>query len=176
MKRLIMIILLALLALVMVLMVFIPRNSQPQSKPAQKPQEQHLYVTWDVMEFDKCVSAWLITRFIDANAQFMFVPQETDVVAGIPFDVPGALWSRKHQKCTSDCVLESLDINDIAVKKIVEIAHRTELNFWQLDSFEGTRKHFEDVRAIMDQYPKSVECFKNTNVYFDNLYEKLKEK
>jgi hypothetical protein len=133
-------------------------------------------VTWDTMEFDKCVSAWLIVRFIDANAQFAFVPQGTEVVTGMPFDIPGAEWSRKHRKCTSQCILESINNPDPAIGKIVSIASETELNFWQLDRWPEAKECFYEVKAITDAAANPADCFEKTRPYFDRLYNEFKEK
>lgn len=133
MKSLIRIALVIIVLLVTATAVFFIRGKKSKPGPVQPLSTEHLYVTWDTMEFDKCVSAWLIIRFIDANAQFTFVPQGTEVATGIPFDIPGAAWSRKHRQCTSQCILESINKRDPAIERIVSIASQTELNFWQLE-------------------------------------------
>lgn len=146
---------------------------QPQGKTGSA---EHIYVSWDTIEFDKCVAAWLIVRFIDEDAQFRFVPKNTQIVEGIPFDIPGVDWSRKHRKCTSQCVLESIDNPDPAVRRIVSIASRTELNFWQLDRWPEAQKCFYEVKEIMDQTPDPAECIEKTRLYFDMLYSNFKGK
>ncbi|MCK5472899.1 MAG: chromate resistance protein, partial [Planctomycetes bacterium] len=113
-------------------------NIEPQKKIAL--DDTHIYITWDTMEFDKCVAAWLIVRFIDKDAQFKFIPVGSEPVDGIPFDIPGAAWSRKHRKCTSQCILESIDDTDIAVEAIVSMAGKVELNFWQLYRWPKAQK------------------------------------
>jgi len=145
---------------------------QPQSwsEPAK-----HIYASWDTMEFDKCVAAWLITRFIDGDAEFVFYPQGTEISQGVLFDVPGADWSRKHRKCTSQCILETIDNPDPAMKKIVSIAAKTELNFWQLDRWPQAQKCFYDVKEITDETADLVECFKKTRLYFDKLYDDFRK-
>ena len=150
----------------------LPSKSQ---KPAGDniPDLQHIYASWDTMEFDKCVSSWLITRFIDRDAKFVFYPQGTDIKEGVVFDVPGADWSRKHMKCTSDCILESMDVNDIKIKQIVAMAHQVEINFWQLDRWPDTQKCFYEVKEIMDSASSPIECFQKTQLYFDKLYQQL---
>lgn len=172
MKKTIVIVLVLLLALVAVLVV---RNEQPSSLTLQSESAEHIYATWDIMEFDKCVAAWLIIRFIDKDAEFVFYPQGAEIKEGIVFDVPGAAWSRKHRKCTSDCILESIDINDSAVEKIVSFAHQTELNFWQLEQFPEARECFDEVREITDKADNLSECFESTRPYFDNLYNNLRK-
>jgi hypothetical protein len=123
------------------------------------------------MEFDKCVSVWLITRFIDPNARFEFISQGTEINSGIAFDIPGAEWSRKHRKCTSMCIAESIGLEDLVAKQIVDMAGKVELNFWQLESWP--RACFGQVKEIMDNNPELNKCYEKTNLYFDALYEKI---
>lgn len=160
------------LALLVVLAV---RYNQPPSAEttAESPEVQHVYATWDTMELDKCVAAWLIIRFIDKDARFVLHPQGTEIREGIVFDIPGATWSRKHRKCTSDCILESIDVNDPAVEKIVVIAHHTELNYWQLDQLPEARKCFDEIQEIFDTTPDRLQCLRRTIVYFDEMYDGL---
>jgi hypothetical protein len=177
MKWLIRIALVIAVLLVTATAVFLMRRGGTlKSELGQPPATEHLYVTWDTMEFDKCVSAWLIVRFIDANAQFTFVPQGTEVVKGIPFDIPGAEWSRKNRKCTSQCILESINKPDDAIRKIVSIASETELNFWQLDRWPDAQKCFYEVKEITDTATGPAECFEKTRPYFDRLYDEFKKK
>jgi len=147
-------------------------STQPESKIESA---DHTYASWDTMEFDKCVAAWMIIRFIDKDARFVFYPQGCEINREIPFDVPGADWSRKHRKCTSQCILELIDKPDQAIKKIVSIAGKTELNFWQLDRWPEAHKYFYEVKAIMDQNPDPVQCFEKTFSYFDELYSSFKK-
>jgi len=158
--------------LVIGLMLKGPADSVSQQN--QTTPIQHLYVSWDTMEFDKCVSAWLIVRFIDKDAKFVFYPQGTEITEGTVFDVPGAQWSRKHRKCTSQCILEEIDVNDPAVRQIIDIAGKVELNFWQLDRWPLAQKCFYEVKEITDQTSDPLECFKKSRPYFDKLYKNFK--
>lgn len=167
--------LLIILIIVALLAAVLVRDSRTLPEQKQPPSAEHIYVSWDTMEFDKCVAAWLIVRFIDKDAEFQFVPKDTQIIEGIPFDIPGADWSRKHRKCTSQCILESIDQPDPAIEEIVSIASRTELNFWQLDRWPLAQKCFYEVKEITDQTKDLGECFKKTSLYFDKLYKKLKK-
>ena len=173
MKKAILIVPVLLLTL---LAVFVLKNKQSFPAKAQKTTlAEHIYATWDTMEFDKCVAAWLIVRFVDKDAKFVFHPQGKGIKQGIVFDVPGAAWSRKHKKCTSDCILESITINDPSVRKIVEMAHHTELNFWQLERWPKATNCFYDVKKIMDETIDPLECFEKTRLYFDRLIVDLEK-
>ncbi len=104
----------------------------------------------------------------------MLYPQNTEITEGLVFDVPGAEWSRQHRKCTSDCILETLEIDDPIVEQIVNIAHNVELNFWQLDRFPQAQKSFDEVLKITESTPDRLECLEKTRLYFDRLYKELK--
>lgn len=138
------------------------RSMQPQN---QAWSVEHIYASWDTMEFDKCVAAWLIVRFIDKNAEFVFYPQGTEISQGILFDVPGANWSRKHRKCTSQCILESIDKPDRAIEKIVSIASKVELNFWQLDRWPEAQECFYRVKKMTEETSDPLQCFENSSLF-----------
>lgn len=135
----------------------------------------HLYASWDTMEYDKCVAIWLIKRFVDTEAEFVFHPGGTEIQEGIVFDVPGADWSRQHRKCTSDCILETLTMDDPAALKMVKMAHDVELNFWQLDSFPEAQKSFQEVMTMLEKEMTHKERIDEILKYFDQMYLSLKE-
>jgi len=179
MKAVIFVLLILLLVLLTVFAVqYIKQpTTDSESSPinAEPTVVEHAYATWDTMEVDKCVAAWLIVRFIDKDAKFVLYPQGTEIKEGIVFDNPGAAWSRKHRMCTSDCILQSIDVNDVIVEKIVEIAHHTELNYWQLDQFPLARKCFNEIQQIFEEITNRLECLEKAIEYFDVLYEQLRQ-
>jgi len=168
--------LIALISAVLLLTVFIINKPAKLAQPQKEAESvDHIYASWNTMEFDKCVAAWLIVRFIDKNARFVFYPPETEIRQGVLFDVPGADWSRKHRKCTSQCILESIDKPDLAIEKIVSFASKVELNFWQLEYWPEAQECFYSVKEIMDKTPNLGECFEKTALYFDRLYNDFKK-
>lgn len=175
MKQMRYILIALLLIAFLVVAVLVQQSPSSRQSISQAKSLEHIYASWDTMEFDKCVAAWLIIRFIDTNARFVFYSQGSEINQGIPFDVPGAAWSRKHLKCTSQCILASLDTPDPAIKKIVSIASKTELNFWQLDRWPEAQKYFYELKAIIDQNSEPQECFQETFSYLDKLYSDFKK-
>lgn len=163
------------IVLMLLLVVLAVKHHQSSGEDAKPSPVEHTYATWDTMEVDKCIAAWLIVRFIDKDAKFVFYPQGSDIKEGIVFDNPGAAWSRKHRMCTSDCILQLLDVNDVIVEKIVEIAHHTELNYWQLDQFPLARKCFEEIQHIFESNKNRLECLDKAIEYFDVLYDQLRQ-
>lgn len=164
-----------ILLLLVILIVFFINKNEKENSTDDSLASNHLYVTWDTMEYDKCVTIWLIKRFYDKEAQFVFCPANTEITEGIVFDVPGAKWSRQHRKCTSDCILEELETKDPVVAKIVEMAHNVELNFWQLDAFPDAQKSFQEVMAISDGWKEKEQFIKEIIRYFDQIYFSMKK-
>src|SRR3990172_8436895 len=62
----------------------------PEIIQAQTVTAIHTYVTWWGTEVDKLASLWLIKRFVDPRAQFIFLPKGTLPAkdAGTPIDLP----------------------------------------------------------------------------------------
>ena len=61
---------------------------------------------------DRIACPWLIRRFVDPNAVFLFVAApEFEGVAerfgGAPFDLDGVFWSYRGDRCTFDLTLQS---------------------------------------------------------------------
>ena len=66
---------------------------------------------------------WLIRRFIDPNAVFLFVaPSEVAAVArrfnATPFDVAEAFWGDRGEKCTFDVMVEELGLDSDALARL----------------------------------------------------------
>jgi hypothetical protein len=125
------------------------------------------------MEFHKCLSAWLIVRFVDTGARFVFYPQGIQIKAGTVIDVSRVDWNWKHMRCTSDCVWKSLNAQDSFAEEIVEITQNVELDRWQLEQFPQDRKFFQDISEIVDSTLYYTECLCKFVVYFDELYKEL---
>jgi hypothetical protein len=69
---------------------------------------------------------WLIRRFVDSKAEFMFVPvekiEETVKTQGaIPFDAPGVELGHKGDKCSFDAIIEKYHLEDVALQELAKI-------------------------------------------------------
>jgi len=79
--------------------------------PAACPGGASVWVTRHRPKIDRMACPWLIRRFVDARAQFLFVPPvEVLAVAekfdATPFDVEEVFWSHRGDSCTFDTMLE----------------------------------------------------------------------
>jgi rhodanese-related sulfurtransferase len=83
--------------------------------PPLDKQGRTVWVTRARPKVDRIACPWLIRRFIDPNAVFLFVaPSEVDAVAerfaATPFDVEGVLWSHRGEACTFDVMIEEFGL------------------------------------------------------------------
>lgn len=78
---------------------------------------------------DRMGSAWLIRRFIDANAQFAFVVDRESLPGAdaIPFDMFGVEFSHQGEGCTFETLCTVFGITDPAVARIAQIVHDLDL-------------------------------------------------
>jgi len=78
-------------------------------------------------EIDRVGSAWLIRRFIDPRAKFVFaatVPSNREI---IPFDMVDVEFSHHGDCCTFETLIRRFGIEDKAVRKIGEMIHDADL-------------------------------------------------
>lgn len=89
--------------------------------PPRDAQGRTVWVTRARPKVDRIACPWLIRRFVDPNAVFLFVaPNEVAGVAerfcAIPFDVEGdgILWSHNGERCTFDVMVEGFGLSELA--------------------------------------------------------------
>jgi hypothetical protein len=84
------------------------------------------WVTRQYVHVDRTACPWLIKRFIDPEAEFIFVPVEkveetVNKEKATPFDVAGVELGHHGDKCSFDAVVEKYKIKDPAVLELAKI-------------------------------------------------------
>jgi hypothetical protein len=84
------------------------------------------WVTREYVHVDRTACPWLIKRFIDSNAEFIFVPVEkiqevADREKAIPYDAPGVELGHHGDKCSFDSIVEKYNINDPVILALAGI-------------------------------------------------------
>ena len=87
------------------------------------------WVTWEQVAVDRMACAWLIRRFIDADAEFLFVPPGSQPLpAGAePFDIPGVRLSHHRGHCTFHTMLQEYDLKDAVLHRIARIVDEADV-------------------------------------------------
>jgi hypothetical protein len=86
------------------------------------------WVTRSHVHVDRVACPWLILRFVDSEAEFIFVPasriQEVAEQEGaIPFDAPGVELGHRDGKCSFETIIEKYGLKDKALLKLAHIVH-----------------------------------------------------
>ena len=80
------------------------------------------WVTWQNIGVDRMACAWLIRRFIDPKAQFMFIAAEDALPKGAePFDIPGVRLSHHKGHCSFHAFLREYKLTDPILTRIARI-------------------------------------------------------
>ncbi len=92
-----------------------------------------LWVTRHRPKIDRIACPWLIRRFVDPAARFMFVaPSEVENVAArfaaTPFDVEGVFWSHRGDQCTFDTMLEEFKLTIPALHTLATVVRGADTN------------------------------------------------
>ena len=122
---------------------------------------------------DRFSSAWLIRRFIDRNAAFVFAGAPNRYPDAVPFDMYHA-GGFKHEGdlCTFEVLQDRFGIRDLAVRRIAEIVHDIDL---KEDRY--TSPHVSTVGLLVDglraSIPEDAKLLEQGIVLFEALYQSL---
>jgi hypothetical protein len=91
------------------------------------------WVTRSHIHMDRAACPWLITRFINSQAEFLFVPSACveEVVKrenAIPFDVPGVELGHGQGTCSFDAFLHKYALKDKALLRLAKIVNAADLH------------------------------------------------
>jgi hypothetical protein len=100
--------------------------------------KSRVWVTRPRPGVDRCASAWLIRRFIDPKARFVFAPEDQVPKKAVPFDMfhnPG--FGHRGDDCTFETLRKDFRVRDGKVKTIAEIIHDADLSDEKFGRNEG---------------------------------------
>ena len=105
------------------------RNGKSKSSPplAAKRFVGKTWLTRPRPEIDRVGSAWLIRKFIDPQARFIFSAHPEKHPDAIPYDMFEVEFSHRGDDCTFETLTKRFGITDQAVLKIAEMVHDADL-------------------------------------------------
>lgn len=92
------------------------------------------WVTRENANVDRIACPWLIKRFIDPEAEFLFVPREqvlevAERETGHSYDAPGAEYTHRDGKCSFDVLVEEFELtDDPALVRLAQIVHAADVS------------------------------------------------
>jgi hypothetical protein len=95
------------------------------------------WVTREYVHVDRTACPWLIKKFIDSQAEFIFVPVEKIEDAArsqgaIPFDAPEVKLGHHDGKCSFETIIEEYKLKDPVLKELAKIVHSADTRDTQL--------------------------------------------
>jgi hypothetical protein len=90
------------------------------------------WITRSHVHVDRVACPWLIRRFIDSTAEFLFVPKSAiDRVAeetgAIPFDAPGVELGHHEDRCSFESIILKYELKDPALLRLAKIVHAADV-------------------------------------------------
>ena len=84
------------------------------------------WITRERPKIDRIACPWLIRRFIDARAEFFYVPtarvfEEAQRLGAVAYDIPGAPVSHEGELCSFDALLRAFELSDPALDTLARI-------------------------------------------------------
>jgi hypothetical protein len=75
---------------------------------------------------DRVACPWLIRKFVDPKAEFLFVPADQvmkvgEIEGAIPYDVPGVELGHHGEECSFDAILRKYRLTDPALLRLARI-------------------------------------------------------
>jgi hypothetical protein len=119
---------------------------------------------------DRAACAWLIRRFIDQLAEFVFVDDPDEVPAdATPFDMRGAELSHHSGECSFEAFLRRYELPDPVLWEIAKIVHEADLGDERYDAPEapGLDVLLRGLSMVRDD----EELLALSGPLFDGLYE-----
>jgi hypothetical protein len=124
---------------------------------------------------DRIASAWLIKRFIDPAAEFLFSPPEDIPVDAVPFDVAGAELGHQGEDCTFETLLRRAGLRERKLDVLAQIVHEADLKDGKF-SREEARGLDLLLRGLLAVIKDDQEVLAQGLTLFDGLYAAIGER
>lgn len=130
------------------------------------------WVTRPRPHIDRIASAWLIQRFVDPEAEFLFAPPEAFPADAIPFDAVGAELGHQGEDCTFETLLRRVGLDDPRLRELAEIVHEADLHDGKFARAEAVGIDLA-VRGLLAALPDDHAVLAHGLTLFDGLYRAL---
>jgi hypothetical protein len=141
--------------------------------------EEHMkWITRERPKIDRVACPWLIARFIDREAEFLFVPSaDVTRLAGqtgaTPFDVEGVELSHVGPKCSFDAFLGKYELTDPALDDLARIVRGADTA--RLDLAPECAGLLAVSLGLSRMFSDDMEQLQHGFVVYDALYRWLRE-
>jgi rhodanese-related sulfurtransferase len=145
-------------------------DGERMAKPAGAPTR---WVTRERPKVDRIACPWLIRRFVDTDAEFLYVPRE-DVLriakerTAIPYDVPEVEFSHVGGRCSFDAFVFRYRLADPALQELARIVRGADTN--RPDLAPQSAGLVALSLGLSEQFRDDHEMLEHGMVMYDALY------
>ena len=136
------------------------------------------WVTRERPKIDRIACPWLIERFIDKNAEFLYVPAAEVIriateTGAIPYDIPGVEMGHDGELCSFDTFLHKYNLSDPALQQLAAIVRGADTD--RLDLAPQAAGLLAISLGLSRNYPNDHEMLKQGMILYDALYSWCKD-
>jgi hypothetical protein len=148
-----------------------PESSRREERPTLDLAKlrRRRWVTRPRPHIDRIASAWLIKRFIDPEAEFVFTPPAEFPKDAIPFDAPGVELSHQGEDCTFETLVKRARLRDRRLVRLAEVVHEADLRDGKFPH-EEARGIDVAIRALLAASPDDHQVLAQGMSLFEGLY------
>ena len=119
---------------------------------------------------DRAACSWLVRRFVDPEAVFVFVDDPDEVPTdATPFDMRGVDLSHHEGDCTFETMLRRFELDDPVLWDVARIVHEADLVDDRFDAPEA--RGLDVICRGLSMVRGDAEVLAATGPMFDGLYE-----
>jgi hypothetical protein len=138
------------------------------------------WVTRSHVHVDRVACPWLITRFIDSDAEFLFVPKSeigrvVEATGAIPFDAPGVELGHhggdgtSPKRCSFESIILKYELKDPGLLRLAQIVHGADVAA-DIDADPIARGLEALASGYSLRYPQDLENLEHQFEVYDALY------
>jgi hypothetical protein len=148
-----------------------PESARPEPTPTLDLTKLRgrRWVTRPRPHVDRVASAWLIKRFIDPAAVFVFAPPAEFPKDAIAFDAPGVELSHHGEDCTFETLVKRARLRDRRLTRLAEVVHEADLRDGKFPH-EEARGIDVAIRALLAASPDDQQVLTQGMAMFEGLY------
>ena len=131
------------------------------------------WVTRSHVHVDRVACPWLLSRFIDSEAEFLFVSvsrleQVVKETGAIPFDAPGVDLGHHEGKCSFETIVEHYGLKDKALLRLAKIIHGADTDDFASDPAAAGLEAIAVGYSL--RFPEDLENLAHQFEVYDALY------
>ena len=139
------------------------------------------WVTRERVKVDRVACPWLIKKFVDPDAEFLFVPadkvQEVAIREGaFPYDVPEVELGHHEGNCSFEAIVAKYQISDPAIHLLARIVHGADVtqDLYGQPEAPGLKAIAEGFRHLGLKHDQEI--LASESIVYDALYAYCKQK